>query len=53
MSQEIGYVTLSQGMSLVVMLTKDWATPVIGKEVWIVNTKSGDEQMKTQDMARH
>jgi hypothetical protein len=28
MSQEIGYVTLSHGMSLVITLTKDWSSPV-------------------------
>jgi hypothetical protein len=26
MSQEIGYVMLSHGMSLVIMLTKDWSS---------------------------
>jgi hypothetical protein len=28
MSQEIGYVTLSHGMSLVITLTKDWSSPL-------------------------
>jgi hypothetical protein len=28
-AQEIGYVTLSHGMSLVITLTKDWSSPYI------------------------